>query len=683
MHRREFHKLNRPAHENLEMIRDAVDKIRKVEAWFNDHSFVVIDGGTGTEIEKEAGLAAMNKKGWSCYCNVTHPKAVKKVHTKYLEAGADIIIANTYATNPNVMFAAGFTSAQQEETTRAGCRLAREAVDDFMARHPYKRPLVAGSLSCHPPAMPEGAEFARGTWPEAEEEEANCRRHAQLLQEGGVDVIFLEMIFDLEHGLRAARAATSVGLPVFVAVCVPLPMTGAHTEEALRRLAIPGDQIILGGAGPVSVVNATRELMQYSNVIGINVHHTPLPFVKATVEAVRKAGWTKTIGVYPDHGTFKNPHWEALDLNPERFLRHCEDWVESCGVKAIGGCCGIGPDVIKRIHKHRPALIEKLQKYHRRKGNRSKATSPIHWANEKEREGKENVKEAKRRRFLLICFALFIVLQFVVMPEGFFPALWEHAGGGRHFMSQPQSSSMADAEELLALLGPVALEGMDGPMPTALGALTDGVTVVEPLGGAAQRSCEDYWVNLWYFMMDTNSDGALSRAEFASYLAAQPSLKRRLIGVFTKQNDRKGMNALFHVLDPQRTEVITLENFGKVWQSQYVGTPAEPCPVPARARAEKEKEKGARKKLVRPEPKAQAPPRRLRAAEAALRGAEAQQQQQQQPAAARGKPPAPPPPAVSPATNPTAAPQQLLQQKPPTKQLDAKLLRRGPPPARR
>ena len=341
---------------------DEIQRIQEVKAWFDSADFIIIDGGTGSEIEREGGL--MDKKGWTCTVNLTHPELVERVHAKYLKAGADVIIANTYATNPNVMLAAGFSESEQRSSTLRGCEIARQAVRRVIASSRLqRRPLVAGSLSCHPPLMPEGAEFDSGTWPPPEQEEANLVRHAELLKEGNVDLIFLEMVWDYEHAKRAMRAAVSVGLPVFVAVCIPLPMKGPHTDAALLKLADPTEEISVGGAGVISVVEFMREVTQHSNVVGVNVHHTPLPFMQAALDAVRRSGWKGTLGAYPDHGTFKNPHWEMLDLEPSRFLNHAEQWVESTGCKCIGGCCGVGPELIKALSEHRDVLAASYKRY--------------------------------------------------------------------------------------------------------------------------------------------------------------------------------------------------------------------------------------------------------------------------------------------------------------------------------
>ena len=58
--------------------------------------FVFFDGATGTQLQ-EMGLAPGHAPElW----NLERPQAVRRVHTSYLEAGAQVINANTFGANP-------------------------------------------------------------------------------------------------------------------------------------------------------------------------------------------------------------------------------------------------------------------------------------------------------------------------------------------------------------------------------------------------------------------------------------------------------------------------------------------------------------------------------------------------------------------------------------------------------
>jgi S-methylmethionine-dependent homocysteine/selenocysteine methylase len=101
---------------------------------------VVLDGGTGSEIEARG--APMDGAAWSALANVTHPDAVRSVHEDYIRAGADVVIANTFAAGPGALAAAGLEQ-RFVEVINAAVRLAREA-QERVADRPV---VVAGSLS--------------------------------------------------------------------------------------------------------------------------------------------------------------------------------------------------------------------------------------------------------------------------------------------------------------------------------------------------------------------------------------------------------------------------------------------------------------------------------------------------------------------------------------------------------
>ena len=61
-------------------------------------SMIILDGGTGTLIQ--ALGAPMDDDTWGADANLTHPEIVREAHRQYLAAGAEVLIANTYATSP-------------------------------------------------------------------------------------------------------------------------------------------------------------------------------------------------------------------------------------------------------------------------------------------------------------------------------------------------------------------------------------------------------------------------------------------------------------------------------------------------------------------------------------------------------------------------------------------------------
>ena len=86
---------------------------------------VVIDGGTGTEIQRRG--VAMDGETWCAQANIDEPDVVRDVHERYIAAGAELIIANTYATSPLLFDHLG-RGDDVERIDRLAVELAQQAV---------------------------------------------------------------------------------------------------------------------------------------------------------------------------------------------------------------------------------------------------------------------------------------------------------------------------------------------------------------------------------------------------------------------------------------------------------------------------------------------------------------------------------------------------------------------------
>jgi hypothetical protein len=112
------------------------------------------------------------------------------------DSGADIIIANTYATNLHIMDAAGLAD-QHDRANELAVQLAMQARDEWAAENAGSLasgartyPLIAGSVSAHGPGDEVAKTEGRVPWPSPEQEAANYLRQAELLKGCGVDALF-------------------------------------------------------------------------------------------------------------------------------------------------------------------------------------------------------------------------------------------------------------------------------------------------------------------------------------------------------------------------------------------------------------------------------------------------------------------------------------------------------------
>ncbi len=282
---------------------------------------VVIDGGTGTEIQRRGG--AMDDATWCAEANLQQPDLVRGVHRAYLEAGAELIIANTFATSP-LLFATLGRDDEVATIDRAAVRLAREAVDATGGTA-----AVAGSISTMQPVLAGDDRTDRSrTWTEAEVRE-RYRRKTGTLAEAGVDVLVMEMMRDTGPSVWATEAARETGLPVWVGLSFEPGPDGGLVGWGRPECAM-GDVIAaLTATGPDLVA----------------VMHTAIDDTGSALAAVRSR-YGGPLGSYPESGRFAMPDWVFVDvIGVDELVDVTRTWVAQ-GVTVVGGCCGVSPEHI-------------------------------------------------------------------------------------------------------------------------------------------------------------------------------------------------------------------------------------------------------------------------------------------------------------------------------------------------
>ncbi len=99
---------------------------------------LILDGAMGSLLE-EKGLTSQDLS-WSAKINLSNPEEIIKIHTDYIDAGADIITTNTFRTNPYALRQVGIDNFKMY--VNHAVRLAKESINN----QPI---LIAGS---NPPA---------------------------------------------------------------------------------------------------------------------------------------------------------------------------------------------------------------------------------------------------------------------------------------------------------------------------------------------------------------------------------------------------------------------------------------------------------------------------------------------------------------------------------------------------
>ena len=306
---------------------------------------IVLDGATGTEVARLGG--EMNAAAWCAVANLTHPDTVRSVHESYLEAGADVIITNTFATCRHVLEGAGLGD-ETVAINRRAVELAREARDRVAPGRPVA---VAGSMSNTVAWLPGTVAPDPVYLPSPEQEVANYREMAETLAEAGCDLLVMEMMLDVERATRATAAALATGLPVWVGISTSRGpggrMVGWDTarEEEGR---LPEGYRPPARESLETIVDALTSLGP--QVTGIM--HSSVESTTPGLE-VLFARWSGPVMAYPEatHPDSVSP-LARIPVEPEEFASHCRAWVES-GVQIIGGCCGT-------TIRHIRAMVDRL-----------------------------------------------------------------------------------------------------------------------------------------------------------------------------------------------------------------------------------------------------------------------------------------------------------------------------------
>ena len=290
---------------------------------FNDlldeRGVLLCDGATGTNYFN-LGLETGHPPEFWCFENPHH---VLGLHQRFLEAGSDIILTNSFG---GTSFRMKLHQAEDRvhELNKKAAELARQAADshrEATGRHV----LVAGSMG------PTGELFAPMGMLDHDAAVAAFLDQAQALAEGGVDLMWIETISSIEEVKAAIEAAKKTGLPIVATMTFDTAgksMMGVNPDDYAKACQ---DEGVVGvgancGIGPA-------ELM-----------HSVL-LMKNQGEAALVAKGNCGIPEYRDGAI----HYHG---SPELMAQYAA-LARDAGIGVIGGCCGTTPE---HIHAMRQAI---------------------------------------------------------------------------------------------------------------------------------------------------------------------------------------------------------------------------------------------------------------------------------------------------------------------------------------
>ena len=285
---------------------------------------VVADGAMGTRLQ--ALIGDRQQCIDSLNVDPAFSEIVAVVHRSYLEAGADLILTNTYGANAVKLGRYG-RGEQATSINSHGARLARRCIDHWnppdevteSLPNPNRNRFVGGSVG------PLEIYAVRDEYTE-EQIEGVFAEQMKALVEGGVDLLFLETFQDLMEAQAAVRVAKRFHLPVFLTVG---GVQGGHTGTGAdaREFAVLANRMGIQAVGancrgPFDILETIKLMAQV----------TSLPLL-----AKPNAGSPEI-----DRGRV------AYNVDPEQFRRYALRLVEA-GANLVGGCCGTDPTHIQQL----------------------------------------------------------------------------------------------------------------------------------------------------------------------------------------------------------------------------------------------------------------------------------------------------------------------------------------------
>jgi 5-methyltetrahydrofolate--homocysteine methyltransferase len=284
------------------------------------------DGAMGTQL-MIAGLAQGNcGEAW----NLTHPERVLAIQRRYVEAGSECLITNTFG-GSRIMLNRHAEGGQVAAINKAGVDIARKAFGD-------KDGYVLGDIGPFGGLLAPFGDFTEDQVREAFEEQAAA------LVEGGADAIIVETQTSLEElliGIRAAQAAGARCIIGSMAYDVTLDgstfrtMMGVNPERAAEFMGENGAHIVALNCGTGMEMERARDAVErYKKV-------TSLPIM-----------------VQPNAGKPRLENMKIIyDQTPEQMVKGLLPLLET-GANIVGACCGSTPDHIRAFRQVMDQFLE-------------------------------------------------------------------------------------------------------------------------------------------------------------------------------------------------------------------------------------------------------------------------------------------------------------------------------------
>ncbi|MCA9923800.1 MAG: betaine--homocysteine S-methyltransferase [Anaerolineales bacterium] len=276
--------------------------------------YLILDGAMGTLLFAMGLESGAPPEAW----NVEYPERIQEVHRRYIEAGSQVILTNSFG---GTRYRLQLHNLQDRvyELNKAAAENGRLAAAG--APHPV---IVAGSMG------PTGELLEPMGTMTYDDAKAAFAEQAKGLTDGGVDVLWIETMSHLDEVRAAVEGARSVS---------DLPITATMSFDTNGRTMM--------GVTAEQAINTLGELDVAA--VGANCGHN-LPDTIAAVQAMHREHSEIPIISKANAGI---PRWGEsgeleYDGTPDVMAGYAYHAHER-GARLIGACCGSSPETIRAI----------------------------------------------------------------------------------------------------------------------------------------------------------------------------------------------------------------------------------------------------------------------------------------------------------------------------------------------
>ncbi|OQR13509.1 homocysteine S-methyltransferase [Ligilactobacillus salivarius] len=288
---------------------------------------VVLDGAMSTPLEKLG--ADTNNDLWTAKALIDNEELVYEVHKMYFEAGADLIITDTYQANVQAFEKVGYSEKEARNLIKKAVKIAQKARDDYENRT-GKHNYIAGTIGPYGAYLANGSEY-RGDYELSVEEyqQFHLPRIEELVN-AEVDILAIETQPKLDE----------------VLAILELLKEKYPQQKVYVSYTLSDDDTISDGT---PLPRAIHALEDYSQVIAVGINCVKLELVEPALKNMKEIT-DKHLIVYPNSSAVYDPKSKTW-FQPKTsatFEELIPNWYEA-RARIIGGCCTTGPKEIKAV----------------------------------------------------------------------------------------------------------------------------------------------------------------------------------------------------------------------------------------------------------------------------------------------------------------------------------------------